>query len=672
LQSEHVITFIKNTSSFFGSIASSMLFVCLFVAIGNAADIEINANYLEYDEVAHYMVATGSVTISWEDKVLKGEQVRIWVEKKYLVAEDKVVFLENKNVLYADKLAYDYQADSAIITNASGRADPQYFSTEQIVRKGSTTYETGRIAVTTCDLARPHYLIRARRAKITLNKRITLYHPVFYLKKVPVFYLPIFSTALGSHRANLEISPGYNNQDGLTLKTIYGYPFSDQLYGKLYLDDLGKRGWGEGGELTYSTATLRGTVYAYHLDDKRDMRESLTLRSEYWQKLNPQWLAQGEMDYVTNNSYNDSQYIENNRIDMRVHSFGALTRQGKISNLRVVVESYDVYDPISGMFVSDVVTLPSLAYTLYPQKWNMPFYTSFSAFVQNQYTRASGVYTMNGNTDLNVTRDIRLSRQVTYKPQVGVRVNWVNREPGGALSDQFLTSYYTNNNIRLRLLRWMDWDLSHSWVWQTQTNSLVIDPNGEATNALNYVNTMSFGKLRVKDSIGYNLHLYRITTVEDWRTPFTPLVNEIYWSPRPTVSVFGREENSIYPYQINSVQLDSRFGQLDKRYVNVGAFYQSVNPNNLDFTTGVGFWPTTKWKIDYALHWTSVNNFDTLIANDHELKIYRDLHCWEVKLTYRHRPDGQEDINFQIGLKSSAKDKKRYPTRDAKEFYPWR
>lgn len=637
-----------------------------------AADVQITAGYIEYDESAKYLLAIGSVAVTWGDKTLNGDRVSIWVEKKYAEAEGSVVFAEEGAVLSADRLAYDYTADSATIMRASGYAAPQHFAARVLTRVSSTTYAAQHVAMTTCDLGKPHYTLRARRAKITLNKRVVLYHPVFYLRNVPILYLPLFTSALGAHRSSLEIIPGYNNQDGLTIKAIYGYPLTSNLYGKLYLDWLGRRGWGKGGELTYSTATARGTVYAYHLDERRDGHESLALRSEFWQRLNPLWYVQGEMDYVSDKSVNDSRYLEDRRVDMRIHSFGAVTRQGRISNLRVVGESYDVYDSSAGTFTTETLTVPAISYTLYPQKWGMPFYTGFSASLQNRYSRYTGYYTMSGSADLSVTRDIRLTRRLTYKPQVGARESWVNRASDGALEDTFLTTYYANNNLRVRLLRWMDWDLSHAFAWKSVVNSLLLDPDGETTNSVNYINSMSFGKLRVKDSIGYNFHLYRTQTVADWRDALTPLVNEAYWSPRQNVSVFGRQENTIYPFRLTSVQMDTRFGQADVRYINIGAFYHYTRPDDMTFTTGLGFWPTKKWKIDCAVNWASQDHFTSMSFNDHELKIYRDLHCWEAKLGYRRRPDGNEDIQLQIGLKRSSRARAANSAYAAREFYPWR
>ncbi|MGA2091326.1 MAG: hypothetical protein ABSH12_07705 [Endomicrobiales bacterium] len=653
-------------------VLSSVVFLCLVSAVCLAAtDIDIQSHYLEYDEAAHYMVATGSVTITWKNKVLKADQVKIWVENKFLLAENNVTFLEGKNVMFADRLAYDYQADSAVITHASGYVPPQYFQAQRIVRVSSGVYETGDMEATTCDHIPPHYVIRARHAKIILGKRIIMYSPIFYLRTIPILYLPIFSAPLGSHHSNFEIMPGYESAQGLTLKSVYGYPFNNSMYGKLYLDDLGKQGWGEGGELTYSSTTLKGSFYAYHNNDDLTGHDILTLRSQYWQKLSPLWTGQMQMDYISDSSINDSQYLEDKRVDDIIHSFGSLTRQNKTSSLRLYAEEYQTYNSTQGIYVPNSITSPAITYTLFPQKWNMPFYTSFTGTVQDQYTQATGQYELSGNTDLNITREIRLTRTLTYKPQMGIQESWVNQSTS-TTAGALITSYYTNNNLRIRPFNWMDWDLSHAWTWQTDPNSLALNPNGETTNSLGYENIMTFGKLRIKETINYNLHLYRTEDVTDWRIPFSPLVNELYWSPKPTVSMFCHEENAVYPYQLNSVSMDDRFGKQDVRYFNFGVFYTSTLPNEMDYTTGFGFWPSKKWKIDYALHWTSVNDFQTLIANDHEIRLYRDLHCWEFRLTYRHRPDGTVDINFNIGLKSSAQNNQRYPDREAKEFYYWR
>jgi LPS-assembly protein len=132
--------------------------------------------------------------------------------------------------------------------------------------------------------------------------------------------------------------------------------------------------------------------------------------------------------------------------------------------------------------------------------------------------------------------------------------------------------------------------------------------------------------------------------------------------------VYLREEVNLYPHYLRSFQADSRFGNPDLRYFSFGIFYQNGLTGQLDYTTGVGFWPSTKWRIDYNIRYTTLNNFGSVRVNYQELRLYRDLHCWEFRLAYRRRIN-VEEINFMLNLKTSAL---ANPLRRQEEFYPWR
>lgn len=653
-----------------------MLFVpCILFA----SEIEIKADSIEYDEESKFLVAEGSVAVTWADSVLKADKVKFWVEKKYLSAENNVSITEGESVLFGDNINYDYKNGTGEVNNVAGYSVPWYFYTKKAVRQSEKLYSTERLTITTCDLKKPHYTIRARKAKIILEKRITIYSPVFYVRDVPVFYLPIYSQAMGPHRDSLEVQPGYNSEDGLILKVKYGYPLSANTYGKLYVDFFSRKGWGKGAELNYNVPDrIKGTIYGYHIKEETTQNERWTLRASHWQKLDNLWTSQAEMDFVSDTSFNNVYFRENwQRINQRIHSYAAFTRQSSKSNLRIISERYDTYDSLKGGFEPESITLPRVTYTLFPTKGKLPFYTNFNLSLQNQYTSAYKEYIISGNADTTVSKDYRLTGKLTLRPQIGISETWQNKSPLLDMSNIFQTQYFSSVNLRWRLSRRIDWDLSHNYRLRSETNSLLIDESaddyGEVSNLVSFQNSMYLSsRMTLRNSTSYNLHKNRSENILDWRNKFNPLVNELTWIPSNSYYVYLREESIIHPHSIRAVQADSRIGNPDKKYLNFGVFYQSDRPDQLDFNTGIGFCPTQNWKIDYNIRTTTLDSFGQIRANDQELKLYRDLHCWEFKLSYRRRLNAEE-IYFQLDLKSASKNRKNlYPAKQEQEFYPWR
>jgi LPS-assembly protein len=658
----------------------AIFFLLAVSGVLQADEIDLKSDRLEYDEENRFMIATGSVTITWQNKVMKADSVKFWVDDKIALAENNVSLEEGTSTLKANALRYNYKDGTGEATHLSGYSYPVFFQAEKAVRKGERTYSIDNVAATTCNLARPHYTIRARHANIDLDRRITIYGGLFYLRDIPIFYLPIFSQPLGSGRKDsLEIRPGYNNVDGLVIRTIFGFPISKNSYGKLYLDFFSKRGWGEGAEYTYYEPNkIKGTVYGYYIKERTTGNERWNFRTSYWQRYNQLWIGQADADVLSDTSFNNI-YAQDNwqRINQQLHSFVSFTRQSQTGNLRILAERFDVFNSSTGVFNPSIITAPAVTYTKY-SRYNrlLKFYTNFSASFQNQYLSSYDYYLLTSNADYNITRDYRLTRKLTFKPRFGLSETWQDRTSKPDLSDRFVTRYYTDLNLRYRVARWVDWDLTYNYKLRSEVNSLYIDyfadDYGEETNNFTFVNSMFAGRFTVRNTTGYNFRKARSIAPLNWYDKFRPLVNEVTWVPSFPLFMYVREENTLHPFSLSSVQMDSRIGNVEGRYISLGVFYQSYRSSEMDFSTGFGFWPNKKWRIDYNIWATSLNHFTGVRTSSQEVKLYRDLHCWELKLIGRTRP-GNQEIYVQLDLKSSARNRRQlYPQGANEEFYPWR
>jgi LPS-assembly protein len=344
--------------------------------------------------------------------------------------------------------------------------------------------------------------------------------------------------------------------------------------------------------------------------------------------------------------------------------------------LRILTERYDTFNPFSGAFEAQNITIPRLTYTLYPKR-NKYFYTNFNTTLQNQYLGSLDYYLISGNADSNITFDRRLRKNITFTPTFGITETWQDRTSSIDLNDIFVTQYYSNLNLRYRPTRSMDWDFRYNYRLRSKMNSLLPDSNaddyGEVTNQVTFFNSLYISmEVVMRNSIGYNFRKLRSENIDSWMRKFNPQVNEFTWTPRMPFYVYLRQENDIYPYSFRALQVDSRVGNPDIRYLNLGVFYQSARPDQLDFITGIGFWPTKKWRIDYVIRPRTLNNFREVQVNDQELKLFRDLHCWEFKLTYRRRGTAEEFFVL-LDLMSAARNREKlYEPRQEREFYPWR
>jgi len=663
---------------------------CIFV-LGclslTAEEVSIYAKSLDYDQVNKYVVAEGSVTVLWQDKILNAEKVEFWTEKEFLVAVGTVTFMDKKNTVFCDSLAYDYKSHTAETDKASGFFTPWYFAAKKMNKIDDNKYEMKKMTMTTCENEKPHYTIRATSAKITTGKRVTVYNAVFYVRRVPVFYLPVFSQPMGGNKYSLEIEPGYNNTDGVIVKAIYGFPVSKKSYGKLYLDYYEKRGWGEGAEYNFNDpGRLQGTIYGYHIKENTTGNEILNFKASHWQKLDAYWTSRSNINFVNSQTFG-SQYLQDNwtLLQRQIDSSLAFTRQTKQSTLQISANRTDVSTGTAGDFQTTSLMLPQISYTRYSLLNKSPFNTTLNATFQNSYNTAGNYYDQSAFTRVDIKRSYSFFRKkLSITPLFALTENWDNRDPLGIYGDNFTTRYLSNLNMRYYVTRSMSWDLGYSYTLRSKVNELGVDSSaidaGEELNQINGQNLIYFGRVSIRNSTSYNLHRNQGEIVEDWREKLAPLVNELTWTPGNSLSLYVKEENNIYltyldpinSSYLRSIQSIFTIGQIDNQYLSVGVFYQADQPDDLGFNTGFGYSPNSKWKVDYRISAVALDRFNSVRFNDQQITVYRNLHCWELKLTYR-RMLTTEEIYFQLNLTSSSKNRKKlYNEGFEKEFYPWR
>ncbi|MCB4790630.1 MAG: hypothetical protein LHV68_01965 [Elusimicrobia bacterium] len=662
-----------------------------------AEEVEIKSGYLQYDDQDKYLVARDSVTLTWKNKLLKADTIYFWVDEDKVRADGYVVLRDSSNVIFGDSLTYDLKTETGTINKSSCYFSPWVVHSNNLTKINDKTYIAGTSKFTTCDLIKPHYYIYGSRAKILTGKRIYIYNPVFLVRNMPVFYMPLFTQGLGKKRDSLEIYPGYNNLDGITARVIYGHPLTEHTYSKLYLDYFAKRGLGTGLEYNYDIpGKIRGTFYGYNIKEKITDPNGLTtsserwnLKEEHWQKLSPYWTAQSKLDFISDASFNNLYYQENwMRIARELNSSLAFTRQTPKSSFRMTTARRDVYDTIINDFKADNISFPLLEYTRYPKKTFLGLYFTYNTNLLNQYIALNDFYTWSSASNFNIYKNYNLTRKLTLTPSLGMNETWSDRTPklnasnvlipgNYDLNNIFVSRFLSDFNLKYRVMRAMDWNLLHQYKLRTKKNLMDIDTNGddygEETNQVVFRNSMYLSRrVIVRNSATYDFRRSRTIFIEDWRQKFSPLVNELTWQPAFSYTIYVKEATNIYPHTLNSVQTLFMYGNRDDKYLNLGLFYNGLTPTQADFNVGLGFNPTAKWRVEYNIYSTETRDFREIRTNDQELKVARDLHCWMLGLRFLRRL-AYEEVYLSIDLKTSFKKRKElYNRPHEQEFYPWR
>lgn len=652
-----------------------------------AYQVDISADNLEYDQNCGTISADGNVVLTWQGKKVYAEHVNFILEEKIMNASGSVKIEEEGNAFFAKNITYYFDDEKGEIRDVTAHSSLIFMRSESMVREDKNSYAVNNIKISHCDLDQPHTYFKAKRGKITLNERVTIYNPIFYIGKIPIFYLPIVTKSLKGGRgisSNLDfyIEPGYTSNGGLGVKSYASYRFSDAFKGKVLFDYYGSRGWGYGTEFSYFAKNAKGSIYAYNINDLSTGTERWTIRPYYWQRINQEWTLQSQAQFISdrdfNNMYNQSDWERNKNT---LHSYASLTRQGKSSSLMMLIQRYDTYQ--NGEYETTSITLPQVNFTYYPKKIFFGLTNSFNLVYNNQYQNYGGsilenfFYKNTVNATYTLTRDFRFGRKLTLKPSIGIMEEWYDKDNTSSVVNNFLTRYFGSLNSRLRVTRWMDWNINYSLRTRTENNSLTIDTAandyGIETSLLSFTNYMYIGnRTTVRNFFSYNFKDNRIANPVRW----SPFITELTYTPKYYITAYLRQAQQVEPeVKFQSLQMDISIGELEKAFFNLGAFYQDYRRDELDNTLGFGLWLNPKWRLDYNIRTTMKTDGSYIKMNEHEFKIYRDLHCYNVGAVWKIRGVYHE-VFFKFDIKTNmpfnrAQADKQY-AQEEQIFYPWR
>lgn len=669
---------------------SILLFVIFMSASKSFSAYEVNmkADSVTYQQDDEIINASGNVELEWTDKIIKADNIEMKIKVQKLQASGNVEIKEKDNILYSDKVRYDMAKEQGELEDTLGTASSIYFKAGKMIKISSNTYKIQDVSLSNCDLDEPHHRVHAKEGLYIIDKEITVYKATYYVGKVPIFYFPKYTRNLAGSdsKFSYEIEPGYTGDGGISAKGKLKYKFSDEFDAALLLDYLGTKGLGVGTEANYYKKNkVMATVYAYATRDQKQNSQRWMIRPSYWQKVNDLWTIQSHAEFVSD-SYFNNRYSTNDwdRVLNKRRSYISATRQSSKSNLRIISELYQIYNPITDKILSgSYLLLPQVYFSLYPSKMlgaMQNFTFSFENKTNYEIKYSSKTYDyrrISAVADYNLTKDYRVTKRLTLKPIAGINETFYDSVDVTNDNKNFTTRLYGSLNARYRLTWWMDWNLSYEGKLRTAQNSLGIDTKeydkGIETNAImfnNYIYTNS--NLIIRNITGYDLR--DLNNPEfmgyiDWY----PFITELTYVPSSKITLYLKQTQSLHPFEFNSLQFDSMFGQLEKFYFKMSAFYYQTRPDEIDLVSGIGFWINSKWRLDYLMRITSKYKTMEWKGKDQEFKLYRDLHCFNLGASFRLRETYYE-LYFKFEMKTNVPTlTKKDGTKEIdQEFYPWR
>ncbi|MFA7254762.1 MAG: LPS assembly protein LptD, partial [Candidatus Omnitrophota bacterium] len=190
--------------------------------------------------------------------------------KKAYAKGHVMIFKKDVPHLQGEEIYYDFENHTGSFPNGRSMNPPWYAKGEDIqqVREGVDTIKKG--SVTTCNLEKPHYEIRCKRATLYVNEKLVLHSATLYVLGKPVFWLPWMDIPLNWPNIPFQTTQGYGKKDGFNIGVIKGVTFNKNLWGKATVDWRQKRGTGGGWTQNYDYQKwAKGNIKLYWTEDRK-------------------------------------------------------------------------------------------------------------------------------------------------------------------------------------------------------------------------------------------------------------------------------------------------------------------------------------------------------------------------------------------------------------------
>ncbi|MGB9615922.1 MAG: LPS-assembly protein LptD, partial [Desulfomonilaceae bacterium] len=154
--------------------------------------IQLSADRLSFDYEKNSYTARGNVTLSQGNTRLRADSVRYDGTTGELTALGNVIVRMGSDVIEAEKVTLKLADASGVLFNGKLllKRHNVYLEGKKLEKTGESEYRIEDGSFTTCDGLSPAWKITGKDLDVTLEGYATLKHGFFYIKDIPVFYVP--------------------------------------------------------------------------------------------------------------------------------------------------------------------------------------------------------------------------------------------------------------------------------------------------------------------------------------------------------------------------------------------------------------------------------------------------------------------------------------------------
>jgi len=179
-----------------------------YVPFGAKAQrVEYAAERIQYDAGKKDLFLRKTAQVSYHGSELTGETITYHSANQVLDASGNPVLTEGDQKIYGDRMDYDMEGETGLVTSGKTQYQQGYYSGEHLAKVGENEMKVWNSYYTTCDLKEPHYHFAAKNMKVYPDDKVFTGPVWLYIGNTPIFALPFMANSISRGRRSGFMRP---------------------------------------------------------------------------------------------------------------------------------------------------------------------------------------------------------------------------------------------------------------------------------------------------------------------------------------------------------------------------------------------------------------------------------------------------------------------------------
>lgn len=645
-----------------------------------AQPVELNGDSIEYKADEAKFIASGNVFLRQNNAMLFCDRLEFFRDRKEAHAFGNVILESDKGTLWADQGFYNFETKHGDFTNARIMEYPMFGKAASITKVGENYYVLSDGWLSTSDYDEPEYRIKSRKIDYYPGNKAVARKSTMYLGTLPVMYLPWYTQDLRENRPHFSVIPGYKKDFGAFVLMAYRIrPFS-HVETTYHLDYRERKDVAWGVDVKYEPSFIgQGLVRTYYMNERnvsarhiwreRDQptieRERFRVEWRHFWKIDPQTNFIAQYYKLSDPDFLKKYFEKESRDDQNPATYAVLTRG--FSRATFTLRA----DIRVNRYESIVERLPEANLTFSNQPIADTGFYYKSANVASKLTRQAAVpsdeqhHTVRLDTSNELSRPFKVAF-LEFRPYIGAEQTYYSRTLYRQDHDTLRTIFRTGTDVSTKFYRVFDAQynkygveinkLRHiitptvSYLFQEYPTLMSDKLYGfDGVDSMTKVDQFSLGLANALQTRrgGGSADLFRSLLTTTYKLHDDPSNGDRFdnWVIR----------NELYPNDYITFHQDAEYNTADRHWQTANLDLYLRDKKKWDFSIG------RRWtyqeddilatSLSYTFHskWRTVIydrcNIVTGVLQEQQYTLVRDLHSWELEITYNDKKGYQDSGN---------------------------